>query len=47
MIEREILALDENTLTEEGEEVLKEIKEYFENGEYSEALIGILNLSHR
>lgn len=47
MIEREILALEENTLTEEEQEILKGIKEYFENGEYSEALIGILNLSHR
>ena len=46
IIEREILALEENTLTEEEKEVLKQIKEYFENGEYSEALIGILNLSH-
>jgi len=47
IVEREILALEENTLTEEEQEILKGIKEYFENGEYSEALIGILNLSHR
>jgi len=46
IIEREILALEENTLTEEEKEVLKQIKEYFKNGEYSEALMGILNLSH-
>jgi hypothetical protein len=45
-VEREILALEENTLTEEERETLKEIKEYFENGKYSEALIGILYLSH-
>ena len=47
LIEREILALEENTLTEEGQEILKQIKEFFENGDYSEALIGILNLSQR
>jgi len=47
LIEREILVLEENTLTEEGQEILKQIKEFFENGDYSEALIGILNLSQR
>ncbi len=47
IVEREILALEENTLTEEEQETLEGIKEYFENGEYSEALTGILNLSHR
>jgi len=47
LVEREILALEENTLTEEDQEILEGIKEYFENGEYSEALIGILYLSQR
>jgi len=45
IVEREILTFEENTLTEEEQEILKQIKEYFENGKYFEALIGILNLS--
>lgn len=46
-VEREILALEENTLTEEEQEILKQIKEFFESGDYSEALIEILNLSQK
>ncbi len=47
IIEREILALEENTLTEEKQEILKEIKGYLEDGKYFDALVGILNLSQR
>lgn len=45
LVEREIKDLEKRTLTEEQEQVLAEAKKDFENGNYSQALIKILNLS--
>ena len=39
LAEREIKNLEQSTLTEKQEEILKEAKEYFERGDYSNALI--------
>lgn len=45
LVEREIKDLEKRTLTEEQQEILEKTKEDFEAGNYSEALIKILNLS--
>lgn len=47
LVERLIQELEENTLTEEGQEILIEAKGDFETRNYSEALIKILDLSQR
>ena len=46
LVEREIKDLESRSLTEEQQELLTEAKEDFEAGNYSEALVKILNLSY-
>lgn len=46
LIQREIQALEENTLTEEQTEILDEIKQDYEQGDYSFALEKILIMSY-
>jgi len=43
--EREIQNLENSSLTEKQEEILKEAKEYFEKGDYSTALIKVVEAS--
>jgi hypothetical protein len=45
LAEREIKNLEQNSLTETQEEVLKEAKEYFEKGDFATALIKIVEAS--
>ena len=46
-VEYQINCLEETTLTEEDEVLLKEAKADFERGDYSDALVKILDLSQR
>jgi len=45
LVEREILEMEEKTLTSEDELLLEKAREDFENGYFSEALVKILDLS--
>lgn len=47
LVEREIKDLEERTLTEEQKEILSKAKIDFEAGNYSEALIKVLDLSQK
>ena len=46
IVEREIKDLESRTLTEEQQELFEQVKENFEAGDYSQALIKILFLSY-
>jgi len=46
LVDREVKDLEQRTLNEEDLEILEQIKEFFENKDYSEALIKILELNH-
>ncbi|MCP6718820.1 MAG: DUF5667 domain-containing protein [Patescibacteria group bacterium] len=45
LVESQILDLEQRTLSEEDQEILEAVRQDFESGNYSEALIGILDLS--
>lgn len=46
LVERELIDLEQRTLTEQDEEILIQAKEFFEKKDYSEALIKILELNN-
>jgi len=46
LVERELIDLEQRTLTEQDKEILIQAKEFFENEDYSEALTKILELNH-
>jgi hypothetical protein len=46
LVEVVLIDLEQRTLTEQNKEILMQAKEFFENEDYSEALIKILELNH-